>query len=292
MSDGAQRRNLGSVFDQVAEDYDRHRPAYPDVLLDRASEVAGLRAGDRVLEIGCGTGQLTQGLLARGLRVTAVEPGGELIARARHRLAGAVDFVHARWEDAPVSAQTFSAAFSASAIHWIDPDTGWRKLAGSLSDGGTIALLSYFGLRDEHSEADHSAQRAGLLQIAPDLAGDWPVYRDYETTLDGVAQRRRNISEAWSWLGGYEIGRPDVAELFGEAELASLAIHTEHSAAEINALLGTMSFWSRVSPQQRTAVATGNEALEQRLGRQIRSSMVACLLTARRPSPAWRPASA
>jgi 16S rRNA A1518/A1519 N6-dimethyltransferase RsmA/KsgA/DIM1 with predicted DNA glycosylase/AP lyase activity len=42
-----------------------------------------------VLEIGCGTGQLTRALLARGVRVTAVEPAVQLIARAGDQLAGA-----------------------------------------------------------------------------------------------------------------------------------------------------------------------------------------------------------
>ena len=43
----------------------------------------GPAPGAAVLEIGCGTGQLTRSLLARGLRVTAVEPGRQLVARAR-----------------------------------------------------------------------------------------------------------------------------------------------------------------------------------------------------------------
>ena len=68
-------RRYGKVFDEIAADYDRHRPAYPDHLIDRACQVAGIGRGDHVLEVGCGSGQLTRALLARGLRVTAVEPG-------------------------------------------------------------------------------------------------------------------------------------------------------------------------------------------------------------------------
>src|ERR1700692_1794936 len=92
--------SFGRVFDEIAEDYDRHRPTYPDVLVDRACE--GIGPGAAVLELGCGTGQLTRTLLARGLRVTAVEPGQQLIARARDRLnvLGDVRFVNARLEDA------------------------------------------------------------------------------------------------------------------------------------------------------------------------------------------------
>src|SRR5215472_2839744 len=95
-------RRYGQVFDEIAAEYDRRRPAYPDELLDRACQVAGIGSGDRVLEVGCGSGQLTRGLAARGLHVTALEPGANLLALARQNLegAGAVEFIHARFEDA------------------------------------------------------------------------------------------------------------------------------------------------------------------------------------------------
>jgi hypothetical protein len=42
-------RQYGRVFDEMAAEYDRVRPAYPDELVDHACAVAGLVAGDRVL---------------------------------------------------------------------------------------------------------------------------------------------------------------------------------------------------------------------------------------------------
>src|SRR5205085_3841844 len=85
--------------------------SYPDVLVDRACEAAGIGSGATVLEIGCGTGQLTRSLLARGLRVTAVEPGRRLVTRARDQLDGLGDvrFVNARLEDALLLADRYSA---------------------------------------------------------------------------------------------------------------------------------------------------------------------------------------
>ena len=135
-------RRYGRVFDEIAAEYDRRRPAYPDELIDRACQVAGIGSGDRVLEVGCGSGQLTRGLLARGLHVTALEPGQGLIALARQNLEGAgeVEFVNAPFEDAPLPREQFQAVFSASAFHWVDPEVSWRKAADVLVPGGTLAL--------------------------------------------------------------------------------------------------------------------------------------------------------
>jgi SAM-dependent methyltransferase len=269
----------GRVFNEIAEDYDRHRPGYPDALIDRACDVAGLAPGASVLEIGCGTGQLTRSLLARGLGVTAVEPGEQLIARAREQLPG-VRFVNARLEEAPVPRAHYRAVFSASAIHWVDPDVSWRTIADALVDGGTLALVSYFGL--EGSGDDQQALRAALARIAPEVAADWPIYRDLDGTLSGVAQRQGNVSKAWAWLGSYDVERGYAAELFEDVQLDAVPSVVEHTAEALNELLGTMSFWARLSSAQRRALAAENEALHGRLGRPTRSSTVACLVTARR----------
>jgi SAM-dependent methyltransferase len=284
MANSVEIRSYGRVFNEIADEYDRHRPAYPDRLIDRACEVAGLARGARVLEIGCGTGQLTRSLLARGLRVMAVEPGERLIARARDQLTGAgeVQFVNARLEEASVPRAHYQAVFSASAIHWVDPDVSWRKIADALVDGGTVALVSYFGLEDPHSAEDQQALRAALARIAPELAAEWPSYRDLDGTLQGATQRHDNVSEAWAWLGSYEVARRYVSDLFEDAQLAAMPILVEHTADALNALLGTMSFWARLSPRQRDALLTENHALHERIGRPIRSSTVACLVTARR----------
>ena len=274
-------RSLGHVFDEIAEEYDRHRPTYPDALVDRACE--GIAPGAEVLEIGCGTGQLTRSLLARGLRVTAVEPGQQLLARARDQLHGLgdVQFVNARLEDASLPHAEYSAVLSASAIHWIDPDVSWRKAADALSDGGTLALVSYFGLNDPHSADDQQALRAAIRTVAPRLDG-LPTYRDLDDILAGVAARSDNVSDVWAWLGNYEIARRYAADLFDDARILAVPMQLEHTADEINALLGTMSFWARLSPQQRDALVAENQALHERLGRPIRSSAVVCLVVARR----------
>jgi SAM-dependent methyltransferase len=284
VSDGTLQRSYGKVFNQVAAEYDRHRPTYPEQLIDLACLLAGLERGEEVLEIGCGTGQLTRGLLARGLRVTAIEPGARLAGLAQQRLGGTgeLELVNARFEDARLPREHFRAVFSASAIHWVDPDVGWQHVADAIVPGGTLALVQYFGLRDPRSADDQQALLGAVTAIAPEIAASWPHYRDLETTLAGVRERRENISEVWAWLGGYEVAREYTAHLFEDAQIAVAPTLMEHTAAELGALLGTMSFWSRLSPEQREAMESANRTLHEQLGRPIRSSIVACLVTARR----------
>ena len=69
-------RPLRAVFDQDAERYDRARPGYPAELFDDLAALTGLRAGDRVLEIGPGTGQATVPLAQRGYRIATRHVAG------------------------------------------------------------------------------------------------------------------------------------------------------------------------------------------------------------------------
>jgi SAM-dependent methyltransferase len=288
MSDGTLARSYGKVFNEVAAEYDRNRPTYPDALVDQACEVAAITNGDRVLEIGCGTGQLTRSLLERGLRVTALEPGDQLIAVAEENLgdAGDVEFVCARLEDTQLLRESYEAVFSASAIHWVDPELGWRKIADALAPNATLALIQYFGLQERRCADDQRALLSALRRHAGEIAATWPTYRDLDATIAGVQERRRNVAHAWAWLGSYDIGRDYAADLYEDVQLATLPGVIEYTAGELNALLATMSFWARLSPDQRDALAHENHELHERLGRPIRASTVAALLTARRSASA------
>jgi trans-aconitate methyltransferase len=273
-------RSYGAVFDTMADEYDRHRPGYPDKLIDRACEIAGLTAGDRVLEVGCGTGKLTRSLAARGLHVTAVEPGENLIAIAG-RTSADVQFVKQRFEDASLSA-SFRAAFSAAAFHWIDPDVSWRKAAESLTAGGVLALIQWCGVRDEQTAADADALMAALAAAAPEIAERWPPLRDLETIATGVEDRRGNVSDVWAWVASQPVARPYAGALFDEAQISVVPSLIEQTADELGALFRTTSLYHRLAPAQRQALQRENAAIEERLGRPLRSSMLAVLVTARR----------
>ncbi len=111
------RQRYGQVFDSVAAEYDRERRSYPSELVDAALALGGLTPGDEVLEVGCGTGLLTEALVARGLAVQAIDPGAEMLRLARRRVgpSAAVDFTVGRFEEARLQDGRYPAIFSASA---------------------------------------------------------------------------------------------------------------------------------------------------------------------------------
>jgi SAM-dependent methyltransferase len=133
------------AFDSVAEGYERARPDYPPALFDDLVCCTGVASGDRVLEIGCGSGKATRPLADRGLRVTCVEIGPRLTARARAALADYpdVEVVQSSFEAwRPPDAVPFDLVVAATSWHWIDPGVRYRKAFDVLRPGGHLAFWS------------------------------------------------------------------------------------------------------------------------------------------------------
>jgi SAM-dependent methyltransferase len=280
----ASTRHFGKVFDQIASDYNRYRPGYSNELIDYACQIAELERGDKVIELGCGSGQLTRALVARGLHVTALEPGKQLIALAEQNVKGQgkADFVNAKFEDAVLPKGYYKAVFSASAFHWIDPDVSWQKTAELLVPGGVLALMQHFGLSDQRTSNDLDLQLAALKKIAPEVAARWPHYYELDEIFDGVKMRHENISEVWAWLGDYDLARNYVSNLFKDTQIAAVPNLIEQTADELIALFRTISVYSSLSDQQRNDLEYEYKEIYNRLNRPIRSSTVTILITAKR----------
>ena len=134
---------LRRTFNEDALRYDRARPRYPDRMFDDLA-AAGLGAGARVLEIGCGTGQATVALAGRGYRIVAVELGTDLADVARRNLArfDDVEVVTAAFEEWPLPAEPFDLVFAATSFHWLDPAVRLAKSAAALGPGGILATVA------------------------------------------------------------------------------------------------------------------------------------------------------
>jgi SAM-dependent methyltransferase len=165
----ADRRRLRATFEEVPELYERARPGYPAELFDEVVAYARLRAGARVLEIGCGTGQATVPLAERGLEVVCVELGEGLAAVARRRLAGFanVEVVHSTFEEWEPPTASFDAVVAFTAFHWIDPEARYEKSARVLRRGGTLAVVETKHVLPEGGEAFWVAVQEDYDAVVP-----------------------------------------------------------------------------------------------------------------------------
>src|SRR6059058_3185216 len=136
------RERLKTTFNSAARLYHQARPEYPDGLFDELVRLAGLRPGDRLLEVGCATGKATIPLARRGFQITCVELGPDLAAEARRNLAGfpRVAVVNEAFEAWEPSQAGFDLVCAATAWHWIDPAVRYQKSWDLLREGGHLAF--------------------------------------------------------------------------------------------------------------------------------------------------------
>jgi 2-polyprenyl-3-methyl-5-hydroxy-6-metoxy-1,4-benzoquinol methylase len=136
------RLHRRTLFDSVAQLYQASRLGYPSDIVEFAVATAEVGAGSEVLEVGCGTGQLTESLARYGFRLTAIDIGPSMINAARRRLDGpALSFRVSSFEDFAAPEASFDLIISGTAFHWIDPEVRFRKPARLLRPGGWLALL-------------------------------------------------------------------------------------------------------------------------------------------------------
>lgn len=156
------------VFDEVAELYARRRPAYPPALIDAVVAGAGLETGDRLLEIGCGPGIATLPFAQRGFRLTAVEPGAEMVRLARERLRGLnAEVIQTSFEDWPGDC-SYALVFAAQAFHWVDPERRFSLAAARLAPNGFLAVFA--NLPQSPEGPIHEAIQAVYARHAATLA--------------------------------------------------------------------------------------------------------------------------
>jgi SAM-dependent methyltransferase len=128
-------------FDVSAEAYDRFMGRYSATLSPQLAELAGVGAGQRAVDVGCGSGMLTAELVARlgAGAVAAVDPAELFVVAVRERNPG-VDVRRGAAEDLPFADGEFDAALAQLVIHFMaDPVAGLREMARVTRPGGVVA---------------------------------------------------------------------------------------------------------------------------------------------------------
>lgn len=135
----------GQHWVEEADRYDAMNRVFGDAML----EIAGLQAGERVLDVGCGNGATTIAaarLVWRGGRVTGVDLSEPMLALARRRADHAsvdnVDLVHADAQIHPFERASFDAVISRFGVMFFDePQAAFANLGGALKSRGRLAVV-------------------------------------------------------------------------------------------------------------------------------------------------------
>jgi SAM-dependent methyltransferase len=147
---GAQLRSLyeakggvGEIFSSKVIDYLASRPDYPAALFEFLRVECNLHRGAMVADIGAGTGLLTQGLLAQGYSVVAVEPNAAMRAAADRLLTGIHGYRSAEGaaESIPAPASSVDLITAGQAFHWFEIETARAEFRRVLRPRGKVALV-------------------------------------------------------------------------------------------------------------------------------------------------------
>ncbi|MDV5143433.1 methyltransferase domain-containing protein [Streptomyces sp. SBC-4] len=131
---------------------------------------AELPAGPvRVLDVGCGDGEMTIRLAAAGHHVTAADPSAEMLAVAARRLAARpelaerVRLLEARIDDLPFGREEFDAVCCHGVLMYLDESSSAvTRLAGLVAPGGLLSVLT---------------KNQAALGVREALRGDYPLAR-------------------------------------------------------------------------------------------------------------------
>ncbi|MBE7448080.1 MAG: class I SAM-dependent methyltransferase [Kofleriaceae bacterium] len=152
------------------------RPTYPEALLDRLLVAAGVAAGDRVADLGAGTGLFTRMLAERRLLVEAVEPSQPMRAQAASHPC--VRWRRGTFEATGLDDRSVRWVTAAQAFHWADPARALPELHRVLLPGGRLTCL-WNDRRDQDSPV-LTELMATIRRLAP---GFDERYRDRDWAL-------------------------------------------------------------------------------------------------------------
>ncbi|WP_267207810.1 class I SAM-dependent methyltransferase [Corynebacterium sp. Marseille-P8863] len=188
--DAQHRSSSASAFNSGAVLYDAIRPSYPPSVPALIADLPQRAGGTRILDVGAGTGKLTE-LLGAGAdsestrRVLACDPSADMVRVLRDKLPN-VPAWRATAEATGLADGAVDAVTCAQTWHWVDTATASAEAARITSPGGKL-LLCWNTLAVNHpwvlrlSRIMHSGdvQRAGFY---PDVATPWTLEGEVRDT--------------------------------------------------------------------------------------------------------------
>jgi SAM-dependent methyltransferase len=225
-------------YSQVAAAYDRTRPRYPAILLNRVLKLAQFQPKANILEIGCGPGIATTEFAKFGLSMVCLEPSQSACELARSNCAdyADVEIINTTFEEWDLETKKFDAILAATSFHWVEPKIRYQKTAAALKDEGWLILL--WNTPPQPSYEIHQMLAEVYQAYAPSLA----KYEQSETYQKNLS----HIGQAVIDSGYFE-------DLVAEEFVCDLT----YSVDDYLALLSTLSPYIRLEPNQRDSLFVG-----------------------------------
>ena len=182
-------------------------------------ELLDAQPGERILDLGCGTGHLTAKIAEAGARVVGVDRSPEMVRQAKE-IYPALRFEVMDVREIAFDGD-FDAVFSNATLHWIkEPEQVIAGIKKSLRPGGRF--VAEFGGKGNTGELLKAAQRAWTkLQIAGPAPCPWyyPSLADYAGLLEqqGFEVTHATLFDRPTPLDDGERGLHNWLEMFGSA---------------------------------------------------------------------------
>ena len=140
------RRVPAVNFGATAADYGRYRVGFPQSFFKRLFADGWVSTGDRVLDLGTGTGTIARGLALRGCFATGLDPEQHLLTEATRldrEAATGVAYVEGRAEDTGLPGASFDVVTAGQCWHWFDGARTTAEVARILVPGGRLVIAHF-----------------------------------------------------------------------------------------------------------------------------------------------------
>lgn len=187
-------------FGRTVDDYERHRPGFPDQFFDLLVERGWVQGGRRVLDLGTGTGSVALGLAEIGLEVTGLDISKELLdgaRRATKRRDLDVRFVQGTAESTGQPDDSFDVVTAGQCWWWFDSDRAAREAKRVLRPGGRLLICDFSYLPLEGNVSERTEQLILAHNPGWTKAGGTRIHPEQVTALDRGGYQ---LVESFSYL--------------------------------------------------------------------------------------------
>lgn len=155
----APQRDPTQRFSDRVENYAKYRPGYPPEMYDLLAQRAWLKPGDRIADLGSGTGLLSKIFIDRGHTVLAVEPNAPMRFSAENIFAGEPRFISiaGRAEATTLEASSVDFLVAGQAFHWFDPVATKDEIHRILKPNKGVTLI--WNRRDTSDGFQHAYEQ-------------------------------------------------------------------------------------------------------------------------------------